>query len=204
MQKKTLFSILLFTSILIILSSFRLENKTVNNSTTEPVINWNKKQKLNKTDFNSSISSNIDNAVANTATGFGYSITDSAGTITGSIFVRFYPEKSWWNADRIQADKADYILKHEQIHFDICELFGRKLFKEITQLANSGKLNDRNIERMYLKLEKQYSRYQNKYDKETNHSINRVEQYYWSNHIKRELKTFEPYSNYTSFTFLSN
>ena len=91
------------------------------------------------------------------------------------------------------------MLAHEQLHFDICELFGRKLYKEILVLRDSGKLNNRTIKRLHSKLKKQYSNYQDKYDNETEHSINQVEQLKWNSRICKELESMTMYSDYHSF-----
>ena len=85
------------------------------------------------------------------------------------------------------------------MHFDICELFGRKLYKELLSLRSRDKLNSRIIDRLHSKLEKQYSNYQDKYDKETEHSIDRAEQRKWNKKVKEELNSMKKYSNYHSF-----
>ena len=42
-----------------------------------------------------------------------------------NVFCNFYPQKSWYSKN----DATDYILKHEQTHFDISELYKRILKK---------------------------------------------------------------------------
>lgn len=208
---KPLLLILLLINLVILLSSFNavkidpvtpnilITNTSCYNTPEGSAIDWDINTKLKYKDFKGDIRWSFGNAVASTYSGFGYSITDDNGEISGTIFVRFYCGKSWWNPELNKPDKIIYILKHEQLHFDICELFGRKLYKEILRLRNSGRLNSRTIYKMQTKLEKQYSNYQDKYDKETNHSINRVEQYYWSKLIKEELEAMSEYSDYSSF-----
>lgn len=216
LSTKSLFSFLLSTSFLLFLSAFRfvdskpqtssltsLQTNIINSScynTPEgTAIDWDSSLKLKHTDFKAGTKWSFGNKVASTYSGFGYSITDDNGNISGSIFVRFYCNKSWWNPELNKPDKITYILKHEQLHFDICELFGRKLYKEILRLRDSGRLNSRTIDKLQTKLEKQYDNYQDKYDKKTNHSINRVEQYYWSKLVKTELEAMSEYSDYNSF-----
>lgn len=163
------------------------------------VINWNESRKLTWADFKANKKKSNGSAVATTSTAFGYSITDSAGIISGSIYVHFFCNDSWWDHKLIQKNNLSYVLSHEQLHFDICELFGRKLYKAILKLRDSGRLNSNSIKRLQTKLEKQYSSFQDRYDKETNHSINRTEQHYWSKIVKKELDTLSEYSEYDSF-----
>ena len=87
------------------------------------------------------------NAVAVTASGitFSYKVRKANSRIidfTPSVEAHFYPEKSW-----VKIELADnYILAHEQLHFDITELHVRKLKKQISLLKvtqNLGTVLDR-------------------------------------------------------------
>ena len=160
-----------------------------------PVIDWNKDIKLKYTDFKATSKDGPGFAVATTSSAFGYSIIDRGGEISGSIYVRFYCEESWWNPDFM----LDEVLEHEQLHFDICELFGRKLYKEVLELRKSGKINKWSIDKIQSKYEKQYSDYQDLYDKETDHSTNGDEQRKWNKKIKKELNELSDYSDYQHF-----
>ncbi|MBC8321560.1 MAG: hypothetical protein H8E34_12650 [Bacteroidetes bacterium] len=218
MHKLTRSLILLLLSIgfVLVLGAFRFEgnkksaschvtqkicfaNSVCHKNPDGSVIEWQSDFKLKQSDFKAARKENPGSAVATTVSAFGYHITDDDGKICGHIYVRFYCNESWWNSNIIRDDAITDVLEHEQLHFDICELFGRKLYKELLELRNSGRFNSHNIERLQSKLEKQYSNYQDKYDKDTEHSINRVEQYYWSKRVKKELEAMSAYSNYHNF-----
>ena len=196
---KRLVQLLLLTGTILFLSSFNTQNPTCLKTDNGYTIDWQNHYKLKQSDFKANKKWSLGNTVANTYSGFGYCITDNNGIITGSIFVRFYCNKSWFKSDLGDTEDISYILKHEQLHFDICELFGRKLYKGILSLINSNKLSQRNIDKIQSKLEKQYSNYQKAYDKETNHSINVNEQRRWEKKVKNELEKLSGYSDYTSF-----
>ena len=209
---KSLFFVILSAGFVILLSASRPAEKTVIGNghptlmtdgkqdscyETEqgPVIDWRNDYKLKYSDFKASSKGSPGFAVATTSSAFGYSITDRGGVISGSIYVRFYCEESWWNPDFM----LDEVLEHEQLHFDICELFGRKLYKEVWSLRNRDKLNKRNIQRLQSEFEKQYADYQDLYDKETDHSTNGNEQRKWNKKIKRELNELSDYTDYHIF-----
>lgn len=160
-----------------------------------PVIEWQSGIKLKYEDFKARGKGSPGFAVATTASAFGYSITNENGNISGSIFVRFYCNDSWWNPEYI----LDDVLKHEQLHFDICELFGRKLFKEVLDLGNKGRLNQKTIQQVQTKFEKQYDDYQDLYDKQTDHSTNGKEQRRWNQKVKQALDDYAEYANYHDF-----
>ncbi len=165
----------------------------------EVFIDWSEDRKLTTSDFKGVVGYFNTKEVASTASGFGFELSDDNGIVSGSIHVRYYPEKSWWNGDKIDSKSVMYVLKHEQVHFDICELFGRKLYQGILYLIETDRLDDHNLRKLYEKLEKEYSRYQKKYDKATKHSVNRVEQHYWNIRVAEELEKLAAFKDYSTF-----
>lgn len=162
---------------------------------SDEVIEWSPQYKLKISDFKAKSKGSPGFAVATTTSAFGFEIVNTNGKINGSIFVRFLCDKSWWNPDYYQRD----VLQHEQLHFDICELFGRKLYKEILKLRKQGRLNQKNIERLQSRLEEEYDEYQDLYDFETDHSVNTKMQVYWNKKIKHELEELSAFANYHNF-----
>jgi len=97
---------------------------------------------------------------------------------------------------RFSSTKTDdpNILKHEQVHFDIAELFARKMRKKLKQLNKKPfdeKLYNSEIDAIY----EGYSNYQIKYDKETLHSLITEKQLEWENKIARELQALISFSS---------
>ena len=160
-----------------------------------PVIDWRSDYKLRYEDFKGDPKGNPAYAVATTSSAFGYSITDRGGEISGSIYVRFYCEESWWNPDY----RTEEVREHEQLHFDICEVFGRKFYKAVLVLRDSGNLNSRSMRRIKSKFEKQYDDCQLLYDSETDHGTKEEEQSAWNQKIKRELDELSDFADYASF-----
>lgn len=107
----------------------------------------------------------------------------------------FIKNKSWYKPEK----KSENLLKHEQGHFDISELFTRKLHKNISE----EKIKEKNISQKITELNEKFTyelhKYQDLYDKETEHSINEQKQKEWSERIAKELKEVEAYSE-THFT----
>ena len=90
--------------------------------------------------------------------------------------------KTWVRADK----KTDSILNHEQRHFDLCEVYTRKLKAELTKQnihASSGKA----IDEVFLEFEKQYNEAQRKYDEETHHGTEVIAQSGWDSYIDLQL-----------------
>ena len=126
-----------------------------------------------------------------TYSGIRYAYESAGDSIRISVTATFDPGISWVN---IRAANA-YVLRHEQNHFDITELYARKLRAALKKINPS-------IPRPHLAAEKLYSRfaaesrdYQDRYDKETDHSRNQANQSRWDQLIKTELARFDEVSD---------
>jgi len=96
--------------------------------------------------------------------------------------------------------KSKYVLKHEQVHFDISELFTRKIRKELIEYYR--RTYDININFSYKIYDDyliKYHDFEKKYDFETKHGQIIEKQIEWNNKIKKEL---EKYKDYTSKKYL--
>ena len=151
-------------------------------------ISWNPERRLSWDDFTASTPSQTDDA-ALTTTYVGFSYTKTGSTINYNIECKFQKSRSW---GRI---KTEYILKHEQGHFDIAEIFSRKLNKEIREyLAKSNKHEGLNP--IYTRVMTEKREMQEEYDEQTNHSINKSKQAQWNQKIQEMLEELEPFSGY--------
>ena len=96
-------------------------------SIEEEKIAWTEDYNLQWTDFKAINFLGIA-FVASTSSGIAYSYKEVNGdkNIKINVFCNFYPQKSWYSKN----DATDYILKYEQTHFDISELYKRILKKK--------------------------------------------------------------------------
>jgi hypothetical protein len=160
---------------------------------SEQTIQWNEQRKLDWRDFRATKKPNGKVAAAISTCGFGFEATEENRRLVElQIYVQFYPEKSWKNPEH----QTEAVLAHEQIHFDITELMGRRLYQEILEMKQKGKLNQRIIKKTYDRLEKEHGEMQNLYDKQTRHSLNIKLQSWWANCISSELIKSAAFSDY--------
>lgn len=129
-----------------------------------------------------------DRVAATTASGISYqfstSETRNGYTVDFEISTHFYPNKSWYKPELCD----EVILSHEQLHFDISELFARKLRKELTTASFTHENVKRKIKVLYNQNNAALSDFQNKYDTETNFSRNREQQLIWNEKIEKALR----------------
>jgi hypothetical protein len=158
-------------------------------------INWHAHEKLAYADFKADKKNSRGFAIATASSNFGYEIEDNTGEFAIDIYVHFYCKESWWNPRM----KMDDVLSHEQLHFDICELYGRKFYKAVLGLKEAGEFNEYAVARLYDKMEKEFDDYQDLYDDETDHSTNGDMQSEWDEYIHSELERLKDYAGYWKF-----
>lgn len=103
----------------------------------------------------------------------------------------FNPDGSWGK----EKDRNDYLLKHEQVHFDIYEVNARKLRKELRTKTLTSVNASSTINHLMEKYNKLNSTVQERYDSETNHSIEVKKQEKWNAEIADELKEYSEFSS---------
>ena len=87
----------------------------------------------------------------------------------------------------------DESLLHEKLHFDITEIFARKMRKSIDSL-NALKRSDFIVyEKIIKKIESYYDNYNIKYDSEVN--FNKVKLEIWRTRISNELERLNKFEN---------
>lgn len=156
------------------------------NSDLYAQINWDEKRPLTWKDFGSAMDSSSKH-YANTKTSVNYQYhvhgNNNVYTLTFTIECLFLPNGSWYKHYK----QTDALLHHEQLHFDIQELFARKLlaaFNEKTYTDNYVK----EVKTIYNSIAKEASNMQERYDEETRFSENRSEQLKWDKLVHKQLE----------------
>ncbi|WP_239000335.1 DUF922 domain-containing protein [Hyunsoonleella ulvae] len=153
-------------------------------------MSWKDTYRLTWNDFKAKPKYNV-NAVATTASGitFGFSIRESDTRVISfstEVHAHFYPDQSWYKPESVN----DHVLGHEQLHFDITELFARKFRKRISLLKTTNDVAKR-LRETHKNINKELAAFQDKYDAETDFSRNMEVQLQWEVFIKKELKILD-------------
>jgi len=150
------------------------------------VIEWSSDQKLSWTDFNAEPPNS--RAAAITASGITYRFSSDINgdevIVDFTITAHFYPNKSWYKKDLSSA----YILAHEQLHFDISEIFARKMRKRMNATRFTSNVR-KEVKKIYQQINEEMNDFQNSYDKETNFSRDTEQQLVWSKKIEKLLES---------------
>jgi hypothetical protein len=155
----------------------------------EEVIPWKYERMLTWDDFQCEPQTGTD-VVATTSTTLGISYQLKNGELTYSITCNFSKLKSWGSL------RTDYILAHEQAHFDITELIARQLHEALQSYVMNKKTFKQDITRIYNDAVRAKEEMQETYDRETNHSRNKLKQNEWLDRIETLLAQTEYLENY--------
>jgi murein DD-endopeptidase MepM/ murein hydrolase activator NlpD len=116
-----------------------------------------------------------------------YEVKTSGQTFTPTFTVKcaFQKSKSWVNRKDTNSQTHE-ILAHEQLHFTIAEITARKLRRNL-KVQQYTKNYKNEIKEIYNKTLDEGEKMQQRYDKETNHSIDKEAQKRWSYLIESDL-----------------
>jgi hypothetical protein len=153
------------------------------------LVDWSISRKLSWADFKSKPDAGSSDAALTSSTinvEFGY---DKNG-LKHSITCRFNKLKSWARV------KNNYILNHEQGHFDLAEGYARELHKELQEYTfNKQTVND-DLNKIYNRVMQKHLEEQNLYDRQTDHSLDTARQSVWNGKIKSMLAELEAFKEY--------
>ena len=163
----------------------------ISQDANEELLNWNTGKKLVWEDYKSKPDTRSD-AAASTATYLGINYSVSGTSLSYKITCSFSKDKSWGRY------KTDYILSHEQGHFDITEIFARKLNKKISEYKFDRSNFKTDLQKIYQDILDEKEQFQNQYDEETDFSRNKDKQAEWLIKISKMLNDLKDFSNYTT------
>ena len=111
----------------------------------------------------------------------------AADSITFEVKTMFDKSKSWKNTN------SEYILNHEQRHFDLGEVYARKFRKYLYDSVNA--YNEAAQNKMFNRFLDEDNESQRQYDSVSNHSINQNGQLEWNIRIDSLLNAYADFAN---------
>ena len=133
-------------------------------------------------------------AVASTSYDIYQDINKTSTGISVTIKAVFFYYSSWKRKQYVDAT----VLRHEQKHFDIVELYARKLRKLAKELKYTSYSDlETKLDTLYETIDKQMDAYQDLYDDETDGSTDAEKQREWGAKIDKEIKALDAYKNTT-------
>ena len=165
----------------------------IGNNLEKDIIKWSKGTKIRWTDFHGHMQQNSSIAAVSFV-GIEYkTISKSYEYYLLEVYAAFDRKKSC-----VWIEKAsDSLLMHEQGHFNLAEIFSRKMRKTLIESRNNYDWTNLNqdINNVFNLYSDSLSERQNCYDNETHYSQKYDKQKEWNLIIRKELKELEKYSS---------
>jgi hypothetical protein len=148
---------------------------------------WNENRKLQWEDFKGVVntSSHADAATAIHISARPYYKKKKLYYDVDAFFIK---EQSWCRS------RSNHLLNHEQLHFDIAELYARKVRKKISQYHELGIKDVNQYNNAIRKILDESNRLDASYDLRTIHGSMQSKQLQWEKNIRYELNALQDYS----------
>jgi hypothetical protein len=161
---------------------------SVHKASAQDTIYWQPTYKLKWEDFQGKADSNSQFG-ATSYPGIKYSLSVNEDSVSTRVVCFFIKSRSWV---RVISDTG---LIHEQGHFDLAELFARKLRKAFAEYKFNAQTVGKDIDKLFILNRQERTKMDILYDKETDFSRNRKQQLLWNKKIKVELDTLQKYAS---------
>ena len=156
-------------------------------------ITWQKERRLTWEDFQGPPKMDQDYAAqtySGISYGFNATVTNGEVVVQYEVNCYFVLNKSW-----VKPQYADnYLLGHEQLHFDITELMTRKLRKRFSEKKFTENVK-KEMRAIYETVNKERVEMQRKYDEETEHSKIEDKQKEWEVFVVQELQKLSEFAS---------
>lgn len=157
----------------------------------ENEILWSPNRKLKVSDFKGSTLGRPYVAATNTYFGYSTSVKSEENLVMVEVDTYFDCELSYFKNIKNQS----LVLNHEQLHFDITELYARKYIQRLHQEIKSFEDLIKNVERIGNEVNKELLLKQEAYDKAVYSDLS--QQTYWDKWTEVGLRALDIYKNKT-------
>lgn len=145
---------------------------------------------LNINDFQGSPQRSTGNiAYTNCMVDFSYQPVYTRGYyhLTFYIKMKMNKDRSWIDRAKVNSpDMVAEVLKHEQGHYIFAYLMQQELQRTLNNMRFSSNY-DQEVSTVFNGIKKKYSQLNLDYDDDTNHMLNRKQQYSWDLYFKTQL-----------------
>lgn len=150
---------------------------------------WNENHKLKWSDFQAVPVPNSSES-AMTASSVEFSYFTRGNQVSWEVTAKYFPKLSWSK----RSDQSDYILQHEQGHFDITELYARMFRKQLAENIRSAK-DVPKMSAISREILKDWDKEESAYDKETRHSLDSTRQKEWLTKLQQRLDALKDFAS---------
>jgi len=150
-------------------------------------VRWSAGRRLTWSDFQGAAPQGGEEA-AKTAYGIYYGWKCTGREFEFLVIAAFHRDQSWVKAV-VLTDSAESrrVLAHEQTHFNIAELYARRMRQRFAGFSRPCRMSDDQLSAEARHILDEERVFQRRYDAETGHGLERREQTAWEANIRRQL-----------------
>ena len=157
-----------------------------------PLIAWSATRRLTMADFQGRAS--VGNPLASsTSSNIKADAACKDYVFSSTVEATFDPATSWF---RHPQTASEALLRHEQLHFDITEVYARIMRQKLISFA--ARANCEKLQPAFNNVTKlvysEWDREQNRYDQETTHGLNAMRQAYWEKQTATKLEQLKAFA----------
>lgn len=161
----------------------------------EKEIEWSAKRKLTWNDFKglSSTAANTGDYAAQTYCSIGF----RTNFVTIFTKIKYFVTNSFiCDSSSVKPEglNSKVLLRHEQTHFDLAEVYARQLRKEVAEKKLTFSNFTEETNKIYYNVYHDYHRRQKRFDDETDHGRNSVNEKKWEETTFKELSELNAFS----------
>ena len=164
---------------------FLVKALSAQNINYQDSINWRNTYQLKGSDFKG-VPDTLSNTAALTSTIITYRLYKKDTEYKVVVYCYFLRQASW----NLYKNNST-LLKHEQGHFDIAELFARKFRQALKNVNLNSYTINRDIDTILNRILLEKELLDSLYDKETDFCNNIKKQSFWSKKILKEIKDLD-------------
>ncbi|GAA4034155.1 hypothetical protein GCM10022409_18110 [Hymenobacter glaciei] len=157
-----------------------------------PMITWSAERRLTLADFQARAPMGSPLS-ASTSSNIKADAACKDYVFSSTVVSTFDPNTSWFRNPKMASEN---LLRHEQLHFDITEVYTRIMRQRLQLFA--AKANCEKLQPGFNNTTKlvyaDWDREQNRYDQETNHGLNAVRQAAWEKQTAAKLDMLKPFA----------
>lgn len=154
----------------------------------EEMIVWSAERKLDWKDFKAKPQGGALGG-ARIAISHDYSIGCRDGVLQARVQAMMQPARSWVTFRIVSSGLASRVgLRHEQLHFDLAEVYARRIRKLMQELPRPCSQSDAQLNEMAERVIKEHWDQQQRYEVQTEHGQVERQQVDWERRITIELK----------------
>ena len=150
-------------------------------------IPWNSSRKINWDDFLAKPDKKSE-FEAETEYEVAYGFSYKSGVFAYEVNCHFDKTTSWVK------NRSEYLLIHEQGHFDLAEICARKIRKLFKAYKFNAANAEKDLDRMYEQQVAALNKEQELYDTQTKHSVNEKQQELWNKKIEKQLSDLSEFT----------